>query len=309
MFRPNHLAPTYSPDQVVKPPRFNACYDVEDVVPVDGQLVQRDLRSASMAIHPGGEAKSPHCAIAVMAKASVPGQAKTRLVPPLTPEEAANLNTCFLRDIADSLIGASTLANIAPFMAFAPAGSAAFFREILPARIGLLETVASSLGDCLFQATTALLHAGHDCVCLLNSDSPTVPAAYLVAAATALAAPGDRIVLGPSTDGGYYLIGLKRPHRRLFEDIDWSTERVAAQTLKRARELDLAVLQLPSWYDVDDAQTLRLLLGELFEDRRFRVWGSRPTPATWTRRELVRMLGSTDLAARIAVPVPASLVA
>jgi hypothetical protein len=130
-----------------------------------------------------------------------------------------------------------------------------------------------------------------------------------VAAATALAAPGDRIVLGPSTDGGYYLIGLKRPHRRLFEDIDWSTERVAAQTLKRARELDLAVLQLPSWYDVDDAQTLRLLLGELFEDRRFRVWGSRPTPATWTRRELVRMLGSTDLAARIAVPVPASLVA
>ena len=152
------------------------------------------------------------------------------------PEEAANLNTSFLRDVADNLIGASALANIAGFMAYAPAGSASFFRDILPERIGLLETVAPSFGDCLFHAATTLLDAGHDAVCLLNSDSPTLPTAYLTAAATALAAPGDRIVLGPSTDGGYYLLGLKQPHRRLFEDIDWSTERVAAQTLgARAR--------------------------------------------------------------------------
>jgi len=250
-----------------------------------------------------------HCAIAVMAKASIPGGAKTRLTPPLTDEEAAGLNTSFLRDIADNLVGASALANIVPYMAFAPAGSAAFFCEILPAGIGLLETVAPNLGDCLFQAATKLLDAGHDAVCLLNSDSPTLPTAYLIAAATVLAAPGDRIVLGPSTDGGYYLIGLKRPHRRLFEDIDWSTERVSVQTLARARELGLAVHQLPSWYDVDDLDALRLLMGELFYDRRFRVWGSRPTPATWTRRELARLLGSTDVAARLAVPIPASLVA
>jgi rSAM/selenodomain-associated transferase 1 len=262
-----------------------------------------------MAIDLGAEAKSPHCAIAVMAKASVPGQAKTRLVPPLTPEEAASLNTSFLRDIADSLIRASTLANIAPFVAFAPAGSAAFFREILPARVGLLETAAPGLGECLVQAATALLDAGHDCVCLLNSDSPTLPAAYVVAAATALAAPGERIVLGPATDGGYYLIGLKRPHRRLFEDIDWSTERVVAQTLERALELGLAVHLLPAWYDVDDAATLRLLVGELIENRPFRVWGSRPTPARWTRREIARLSRSADLAARLGVSLPASLVA
>ena len=169
--------------------------------------------------------------------------------------------------------------------------------------------MAPSFGDCLFHAATTLLDAGHDAVCLLNSDSPTLPTAYLMAAATALAAPGDRIVLGPSTDGGYYLLGLKQPHRRLFEDIDWSTERVAAQTLARARELGLAVHQLPSWYDVDDLTALRLLVGELFEDRRFRVWGSRPTPATWTRRELGRLLDTTDLAAKLAIPMPASLVA
>jgi uncharacterized protein len=250
-----------------------------------------------------------HCATAVMAKASIPGRAKTRLVPPLTPEEAASLNTSFLRDIADNLIGASAHANIVPFMAYAPAGSAASFRDILPARIGLLETVAPSIGDCLLQAATTLLEAGHDAVCLVNSDSPTLPVGYLTAAATALAAPGDRIVLGPSTDGGYYLVGLKRPHGRLFEDIDWSTERVFDQTLARAHELDLAVHQLPSWYDVDDLAALRLLVGELFENRRFRVWGTAPTPATWTRRELARLLGSTDLAARLSVPAPASLVA
>jgi rSAM/selenodomain-associated transferase 1 len=249
------------------------------------------------------------CAIAVMAKASIPGRSKTRLVPPLTPAEAASLNTSFLRDVADNLIGASALANIAGFMAYAPAGSARFFRDTLPDRIGLIETVAPSFGDCLFHAATTLLGAGHDAVCLLNSDSPTLPTAYLTSAATALAAPGDRIVLGPSTDGGYYLLGLKQPHRRLFQDIDWSTERVAAQTLARAREVGVPVHQLPSWYDVDDLTALRLLVGELFEDRRFRVWGSRPTPATWTRRELGRLLDTTDLAAKLAIPLPASLVA
>jgi uncharacterized protein len=255
------------------------------------------------------ETRSAQCAIAVMAKASIPGRAKTRLVPPLTPEEAANLNTTFLRDIADSLIGASALADIAPVMAYAPAGSAAFFRKILPAQIDLLETSAPSFGACLFHAAASLLEAGHESVCLINSDSPTLPTAYLVAAATVLAAPEDRIVLGPSTDGGYYLIGLKRPHRRIFEDIDWSTERVTAQTLARAQEIGLAVHQLPTWYDIDDLAALRVLTGELFEDRRFRVWGSKPTPATWTRRELARLLADTDLAARLAVPVPTSLVA
>jgi uncharacterized protein len=240
------------------------------------------------------------CAVAVMAKASIPGRAKTRLVPPVTVEDAAALNTSFLRDVADSLISASALANITGFLAFAPAGSAAFFRAIVPEHVGLLETVAPNFGNCLWHAATTLLAAGHDAVCLLNSDSPTLPTAYLVTAATVLAAPGDRIVLGPSTDGGYYLLGLKRPHRRLFEDIDWSTEKVSAQTLARAREIGLAVHQLPSWYDVDDLDALRLLVCELFEGRRFRAWGSKPTPATWTRRELERLLATTDLATKIA---------
>ena len=72
--------------------------------------------------------------------------------------------------------------------------------------------------------------AGHGAVYLINSDSPTLPVGYLVAAATTLAAPGDRIVLGPSTDGGYYLIGTRRPHPALFEDIAWSTDQVRSNS-------------------------------------------------------------------------------
>ena len=71
------------------------------------------------------------------------------------------------------------------------------------------------------------------------------------------------MVLGGSDDGGYYLIGMKRLHQRLFEQIDWSTERVFAQTLERAREIGLEAELLPTWYDVDDAATLERLRREL----------------------------------------------
>ena len=117
------------------------------------------------------------------------------------------------------------------------------------------------------------------------------------------------MVLGPSTDGGYYLIGLKGPHRRLFEDVDWSTERVATQTLARAKELCLPVHHLPSWYDVDDADALRMLVTELFERKPFRTWGSKATAASWTRKELGRLFDNSDLASRLGSKMPSSLVA
>jgi glycosyltransferase A (GT-A) superfamily protein (DUF2064 family) len=98
---------------------------------------------------------------------------------------------------------------------------------------------------------------------VLNADSPTLPTAFLVETAEVLAQPGDRAVLGPSSDGGYYLLGLKFAHRRMFEDIAWSTERVAEQSLARAREIGLDVHMLPAWYDVDDIDGLRRLQAEL----------------------------------------------
>jgi rSAM/selenodomain-associated transferase 1 len=210
------------------------------------------------------------CAIVVMAKASQPGRVKTRLVPPLSAAQAADLNTAFLCDAADNLLAAAKLAAISGWVAHAPQGSAEFFRRTVPG-LRLLETAAPDLGACLLLAAAAALDAGHRAVCLINSDSPTLPARYLAAAATLLAQDGERVVLGPTTDGGYYLIGIKRAHAQLFRDIEWSSPRVLCQTLAKARQLALPIIALPAWYDVDDLHALRMLSAELFAGRPFRA--------------------------------------
>jgi glycosyltransferase A (GT-A) superfamily protein (DUF2064 family) len=120
-----------------------------------------------------------------------------------------------------------------------------------------------TLGERLINAADELLSNGFESVCLINSDSPTLPGEILKTAASLLAQAGDRVVLGLSEDGGYYLIGLKHPHDQLFERIAWSTEHVLAHTIERAAEINLPVELLPTWYDVDDAATLHLLCDEL----------------------------------------------
>jgi uncharacterized protein len=208
-------------------------------------------------------ATAASCGIAVMAKASAAGRTKTRLVPPLTFNEAATLNTAFIRDIAANVLRAGRHSSIAGYVAYAPRGSEDFFRSILPSSIGLIDACLPTFGDCLLHTIEELLARGHQSAVVLNSDSPTLPTTLLVETAAALARPGERAVLGPASDGGYYLLGVKAAHRRLFEDIAWSTERVAEQTRERARELKIDVDVLPVWYDVDDIESLRRLQGEL----------------------------------------------
>lgn len=247
--------------------------------------------------------RSADCAIAVMAKASQPGRAKTRLVPPLTFEEAAAFNTAFLRDVVANILLAAEEASIGGYMAFGPPGSEPFFRAILPDTIGLIETWFPDFGDCLFNAADALFARGYGSACLLNADSPTLPTGILIEAARALAPPGDRVVLGPSSDGGYYLLGLKHPHRRLFQDVDWSTEHVTRQTLERAAELGLETHILPVWYDVDDAQALGTLAGELFEGRPFARSSLQPHRAPNTTELMRTQWAAADLAGRLGLSV------
>jgi rSAM/selenodomain-associated transferase 1 len=213
------------------------------------------------------EASGAFCGIAFMAKASVPGRAKTRLVPPLTFDEAAKLNTVFLRDVADNVLLAArharAQAGIAGYAAYGPPGTEEFFRQTLPGAIGLIGAWLPNFGDCLFQTISQIFARGHGAAVVLNSDSPTLPTALLMETAEVLARPGDRAVLGPSTDGGYYLLGLKKAHRHMFDNIDWSTERVAEQTRARAREIGLELHSLPLWYDVDDIEGLQRLDAEL----------------------------------------------
>jgi rSAM/selenodomain-associated transferase 1 len=203
------------------------------------------------------------CAVAIMAKASVAGSVKTRLVPPLTYREAADLNTCSLADVATKVVSAAERVALHAFSAYHPLGSEAFFIDLLPVGFKLLRPKEATIGRSLLHAARDLFSCGYASVCLVNADSPTLPAEYLVDAVRVLQQPGDRVVLGPAADGGYYLIGLKRCHARLFDEIDWSTERVYRQTLDRAAEIGLAVFSLPQWYDVDDEATLLRLCREL----------------------------------------------
>ena len=209
------------------------------------------------------QVRASSCALAVMTKAPRAGKVKTRLTPPLTPEEAAALNICFLRDITAAIAQTTRDTNALGIAVYTPAGAENSYRGILPDDFFLVTQRGETFGDRLFFAAQDLLRLGFESLCLINSDSPTVPSHVFQEAAQALANPGDRIVLGPSDDGGYYLIGLKKLHRRLFEHIDWSTEKVLKQTIDRAAELQLDVHLLPAWFDVDDRATLQRLYRSL----------------------------------------------
>lgn len=223
-----------------------------------------------MAAHPVLDPKRPLklrsgcCALAVMTKVPRAGKVKTRLAPPLTPEEAAALNICFLRDAMSAISGAAKLGNAAGIAVYTPVGEEEAYRGILPDEISLIPQRGDGFGDRLSFATEDLLGIGFESVCLINSDSPTLPERVYEQAAKLLSGGGDRIVLGPSDDGGYYLIGLKKPHRDVFQRIDWSTEQVFSQTVERAAEIGMQVELLPAWYDVDDRVTLCRLCQELF---------------------------------------------
>ena len=216
----------------------------------------------------GATHRAGACAFAVMAKAPRIGEVKTRLVPPLGAEEAANFSACFLKDIIANFIAAAKNAPVEGYVAYSPPGSEALFRDLVLPEILLLPPRRIGLGDSLLHAAEDLLAAGYCGACLVNADSPTLPTSILIEAVEALRKPGDRVVLGPASDGGYYLIGLKRPHRRLFEDIAWSTERVFRQTVERAASIGLEVVTLSPWYDVDNAASLRALCEEILTGRR-----------------------------------------
>ena len=203
------------------------------------------------------------CALTVMTKVPQAGKVKTRLVPPLTPDEAAELNKCFLRDTAATI--SSVIANnqACGIAAYTPPGVEATYADILPADFNLLPQRGDSFGERLYFAAEDLIRCGFESVCLIDSDSPTLPASNFLEAIRVLKMQGDRIVIGPCDDGGYYLIGLKTSHRELFEQIDWSTERVFEQTRARAREIGLETELLAHGYDVDDAAGLHRLCKEL----------------------------------------------
>jgi rSAM/selenodomain-associated transferase 1 len=209
------------------------------------------------------QASQADFALVIFAKAPIPGQVKTRLCPPLTPDEAASLHGSFVLDTLER-----TKAAIATFrlpavriLACAPSSVHVFFK-IMAERHGvrLLDQEGPDLGARMHGAFTTCFAHGFTRVVLIGTDVPSLPLSHYRQAFDALAMYD--LVLGPAHDGGYYLIGLTRPVADLFHDIPWSGPQVLAETRDRAAKVGLHSLLLPIWRDIDTIDDLRALIQE-----------------------------------------------
>lgn len=202
-------------------------------------------------------------AIGLMCKAPRPGVTKTRLAATIGDKSAAALSECFLRDVAALIAGLEASHGVRGYGLYAPKDAAAEIEALLPASFRLAPQQGSDFSSVVHGAVAGLLERHPAGAILINADSPTLPAAFLAQAVSALAPAGERLVLGPACDGGYYLIGLKTAHWELFRDMPWSTPEVGRITIARAEAIGLPVVRLPVWYDIDDAADLARLLDEI----------------------------------------------
>jgi len=200
-------------------------------------------------------------ALVMFAKAPVPGQVKTRLCPPLTPDEAATLHGSFVIDMLERTKIAATKLKlpIDRYLACAPSSTLVFF-QIMEERqsVKLIDQVGDDLGARMQQAFATLFGKGYQRVFIVGTDVPSLPLDHYKQALALLDA--HDVVLGPALDGGYYLIGLKQPRPELFAKIAWSTDQVLAATQEKAANLGLKTALLPSWRDVDTIDDLQALI-------------------------------------------------
>jgi rSAM/selenodomain-associated transferase 1 len=203
---------------------------------------------------------------------------KTRLCPPLTPDEAASLHGSFVLDAIERSTFDVRRPNRYPepsrrsleprtsnfvdrFIACAPSASHVFFKIIEERhRVQLLDQIGEDLGARMDQAFRAIFARGYQRVLVVGTDLPSLPGACYTQALSLLA--DHDLALGPSLDGGYYLIGLRGPAPELFVGMPWSTDRVCALTRAKADALGLKTGLLPTWRDVDTIEDLLALIDE-----------------------------------------------
>lgn len=222
---------------------------------------------------------SKHVAVAIMAKAPRPGTVKTRLCPPLGAAEAAALYRCFL---LDKIAAVGALVGAQPVIAYTPDDAHDEFDALAPG-FALVPQHGHDLGARLHATLANLLAAGHTGAIAVDSDTPTLPSAFLQQAVSCLSEPGPDVVVGPTEDGGYYLIGVRVAHRELFDDVPWSTASVLEVTRRRAATSGLRTAYLPSWFDVDTPDDLERLRTTLHASHETIACATRRLLATWRR--------------------------
>lgn len=193
--------------------------------------------------------------VAIMAKTPRAGSVKTRLCPPLTASEAAALYRCFLLDKIEQVRG---LGSAQAAIAYTPPDGRREF-EVLAPDFLLVDQRDGDLGARLAQSFASLFASGYTAALAIDSDTPTLPTSFLRDAVRLVRTPAVDVVLGPTEDGGYYLVGLRAPQTELFCDIAWSTTGVLAETIRRANAKGLTIACLPPWSDVDTPADLEQL--------------------------------------------------
>ena len=212
--------------------------------------------------------------LVLFARKPEPGAVKTRLHTRYTPDQAAAIYRAF---ILDTLNAAKDATVDRRCIACDPPGSEPEIAVLAGRGWVLFPQVCADLGERMHQAARHCFDLGARRVVIVGTDVPSLPPRHVDRAFELLRA--NEVVLGPSMDGGYYLVGLARPLREIFHDVAWGTERVFDQTLERARALALAVGVLPSWYDVDTPEQL----DHLVEDTRARLQAGMTDPIPHTR--------------------------
>ena len=202
-------------------------------------------------------------ALIVFAKAPIPGEVKTRLCPPLDPDEAASLHGTLVLDAVERAKG---LAGASLYVAGAPDLAHPFFK-VLEGRYGakLLPQRGPDLGARMKWAMQDAFEQGAEDVLLTGTDLPTLPRAHLMESLTLI--KKHDVVLGPTADGGYYLIGLHRMVPALFEGIAWSTASVFADTKEKTEDAGLSLGLLPECRDLDTLEDLKVFIGLCGKDR------------------------------------------
>lgn len=223
--------------------------------------------------------------IIIMAKAPVAGAVKTRLEPFLSPAECAELAAAFL---LDALAKAKAVCENT-ILAYSPAAQRGVLESILQSKTIYVEQTGANLGERMSNAFEFAFAGNSDAVVMIGTDSPTVPADFIRRAFEFLENESD-VVLGETTDGGFYLIGLQRNYPELFENVRWSSAEVFKQTMKNAERLKLRAAQIPVWYDVDvpdDLARLRkeMVTGDTIEATATYQWLSAHSELFGSRRE------------------------
>lgn len=200
-------------------------------------------------------------AVIVMAKRPAAGSTKTRLSPTWSPQQAADISEQLLLDTLDFL---QARADCTTVIAIDRLDSAPYFESIAPG-ITQVEQHGAALGNRLDSVLSECLDRGFRSVFAIGSDSPDLPPAHLDDAFAAMDQDDVDVVLGPTEDGGYYLIGWKQRWARLVNDVEMSTPQVLDDTMAIAVELGANVHQSPRWYDIDhpdDLERLRDSVGD-----------------------------------------------